>query len=59
MVRGSSNPYNMVMQMVNSNPQLAPVANMLKAGADPKAMFYQAASSMGVNPNDILNMLKG
>lgn len=49
----------MLMQMINSNPQLAPVASMLKSGADPKALFYQAANNMGINPNDILNMLKG
>lgn len=34
------------MQMVNAN------------GGDPKALFYKLTKENGVNPDDILNLLK-
>lgn len=56
MFKGMKNPEIMAQQMVNSNPQLQ---QLIQAnGGNPEQAFNNIANQMGVNPNDILNMLK-
>lgn len=59
LVRGKSNPAQMLQMMSQSNPQFKQVMNMIQqSGKSPKDLFYEMAKQKGVNPDDILNQLK-
>ena len=59
MVRNAGNPNAMLTQMIQNNPQLRSVMDMVQqSGGDPKKAFYDLAKQRGVDPNEILNMLK-
>lgn len=48
-----------MQSMINQNPQMKQVMEMVnKNGGNPKDAFYALAKEKGVNPDDILNMLK-
>ena len=55
-IRSSGNPQAMINQMVSQNPQINQIINQY--GGDPKTAFYKYAEANGVDPNDILNMMK-
>ena len=56
MIKSSGNPQQMVNQMISRNPQLNQLINQY--GGDPKTAFYKYAEANGVDPNEILNMMK-
>ena len=59
MVRSSGNPSAMISQLAQNNPQLQNVMQLVnQAGGDPKKAFYELAQQRGIDPNEILNMLK-
>ena len=59
MVNGAQNPQLLINQMMMNNPQLKQVMDIVnKSGGDPKKAFYTLAEQKGVDPNEILNMLK-
>ena len=59
MIRGSGNPQAMLQQMMQNNPQYQQVMQLVnQAGGDPRQAFYQMAQQMGVNPDEIISMLK-
>ena len=59
MLKNSNNPQAMLQNMMNQNPQMKQVMNMIReSGGDPKTAFYNKAKQMGINPDDVLNMLK-
>ena len=59
MVKSAQNPQLMLNQMAQSNPQIKQVFDFVRqSGNDPQKAFYALAQQKGVNPNDILNMLK-
>lgn len=59
MVRTAGNPQAMLTQMMQNNPQLQNAMRLVKqAGGDPKKAFYDLAQQRGVDPEEILNMLK-
>lgn len=59
MVRGAQNPQAMMNQMLTSNPQMKQVMDIInEAGGDPQKAFYDLAKKRGVNPQDILDMMK-
>lgn len=59
MVRGASNPQLFLQQMIQKNPQLKDIMNYINEnGGNPKKAFYEMAKAKGVNPDEILNMLK-
>lgn len=44
----------------SSNPRLQQVQNYVNQhGGDPKTAFYNACQERGVNPNDILRLIRG
>lgn len=44
---------------IRQNPQYQQILNLLREnGGDPQRAFYALANQMGINPNDILSMLK-
>lgn len=59
MIRGAQNPQALLNQMITNNPNAKQVMDLInQAGGDPQKAFYQLAQQKGVNPDDILNMLK-
>ena len=58
-IRSSKNPQQLFMNMAQQNPQMKQVLNMIQtSGKSPKDLFYQLAQQKGVDPNQILNMLR-
>ena len=59
MVNAAQNPQAMISQLMNNNPQMKPVMDAINAaGGDPQKAFYDMAKKRGVNPQDILDMMK-
>lgn len=58
-VRKAGNPQAMLTQMASNNPQLREVMTYVNQnGGDAKKAFYQMAQQKGVNPDEILAILK-
>ena len=59
MVRSAGNPQAMIQFIAQNNPQMKQVMDIVhQSGGDPKAAFYKMAEEKGVNPEQILEMLK-
>lgn len=58
MMKMVRNPQAMLSQMAENNPQAKQVLESMNSGASPKDLFYQMAEQMGVNPDDILGMMR-
>lgn len=59
MVRSAGNPMAMLQNMAQTNPQLRQVMNVVNtSGGDPKTAFYKIAKEKGVNPEQVLSMLR-
>ena len=58
-VRSAGNPEAMLQQMMQSNPKFQQVQQFIQQyGGDPKAAFYALAEQQGVDPEQILSMLR-
>lgn len=58
-IRSSRNPRMAFESMVQSNPQIQSVMNTIRQnGGDPKTAFLNLARQKGVNPDDILQLLR-
>ena len=55
-IKSCNNPDAMINQMVAQNPKINQIINQY--GGDPKTAFYKYAEANGVNPDEILNMMK-
>lgn len=55
-IRSCGNPQAMINQMVSQNPQINQIINQY--GGDPKTAFYRYAEANGVDPDEILRMMK-
>ena len=59
MVKSAGNPQAMLQSMAQSNPQMKQVLNFIgQSGGDPKTAFYKMAEEKGVDPEEILSMLR-
>ena len=59
MINASQNPQLVMNQLLSGNPHLKQVMDTVnQLGGDPKTAFYKLAEQKGVDPNEILNMLK-
>ena len=59
MAKVMSSPEEAIKQVAQENPQMLQVIEMVKNnGGDAKSLFYSLAEEKGVNPDDVLNMLK-
>ena len=59
MMQNSGNPQAMLQNMLMNDPRYGDVLKMINAhGGDAKAAFYDLAEQKGVDPNEIINMLK-
>ena len=58
-VRTAQNPQAMLNQLIMNNPQMKQVMDIVRQhGGDPMAAFRAEAEKRGVNPDEILGMLK-
>lgn len=58
-LKSSRNPNLMMYQMMQNNPQFRQVMDYVNQnGGNPKDAFYTLARQKGIDPNEILNMLK-
>ena len=59
MVRGAGNPNAMLQAMLSRNPRYAQAMQLIQqSGGDAQAAFYKLAEQKGVDPNEILSVLK-
>ena len=59
MVGGAQDPNGMLRQLMNNNPQMKQVTELIQnAGGDPRRAFYELAQQKGVDPQEILDMMK-
>ena len=59
MVRAAQNPQAALNQLIMSNPQMKQVMDIVqKHGGDPMAAFRAEAEARGVNPDEIMNMIR-
>ena len=59
MLRSGGNPQAMMQGLMQNNPQMGAVMELVNQhGGDARAAFYDLARQKGVDPNQILNMLK-
>lgn len=58
-INGASNPSAMLSQMMNNNPDYAKAQKLIEeSGGDAKAAFYKLAENNGINPDEILSLLR-
>ena len=59
MLNASQNPMGMLNQMIANNQNLKQVMDVIQqAGGDQKKAFYAMAEQKGVDPQQILDMMK-
>lgn len=59
MVSGAQDQNGMIRQLMANNPQMQQVMDMINsAGGDPRRAFYELAQQRGVDPQEILDMMK-
>lgn len=61
MIQTAKNPADVIQTICMQNPQFRSMFESAKtfAGTNPKAAFYEAARQRGINPDAILDALKG
>lgn len=60
MTRAAGNPSAMIQTLLNSNPNFQSVMSFVNQqyGGNAKAAFYDLAKQKGVDPNQVLSMLR-
>ena len=59
MAKSGNNPQQLLNSLAGQNPQLNQVMQLVNSGKmTPKQIFINMANQQGVNPNDIISMLK-
>lgn len=57
--KSGNNPQQLLNSLAGQNPQLNQVMQLVNSGKmTPKQIFMNMANQQGVNPNDIISMLK-
>ena len=56
--RNSNNPMALFEQLAYRNPKLQPILNQLKGGMNPNQLFENICKQRGIDPNQLINMLK-
>lgn len=58
-VQMAQNPQLVLNQLLSNNPQLSSAFDLIRAnGGNLQSTFYNLAKQKGVNPQDVLNLLK-
>lgn len=59
MVKSAGNPQAMLQSMAQNNPQLMQVMEIVNtSGGNPKAAFYKMAKEKGIDPEQVLSLLR-
>ena len=59
MLKGSSDPMKVLQSMSQTNPNIKQAMDFIQQnGGDPQAAFYKLAEQKGIDPNNILSMIK-
>lgn len=59
MVKASQNPQAMLNQLMMSNPNLKQAMDIIQeSGGSPATAFYSMADKLGVDPQEIIDMMK-
>ena len=59
MAQKSNNPQQFITELAKNNSKTKQMLELIdSSGKSPKDLFYQMAKQKGVDPNQILNMLK-
>lgn len=58
MLQAVKNPQQALMAAAQQNPQLNAVMQMCQ-GKDPQSVFYEQCKKQGIDPNTVINALKG
>ena len=59
MVKSAGNPQAMLNQMMQNNPQMKQVMDLVNQhGGDAQKAFYSLANQRGIDPNQIINLLR-
>lgn len=58
-LRGSNNPTQVIQSMAQSNPQVKKALDYINEnGGDSDAAFLKLAKDMGIDPKNIINMIR-
>ena len=57
-LKAAQNPQVMLDQMMNGNPQYKSIMDAVKSSGDARSLFYKVAEQKGVDPEEILGMLR-
>jgi len=58
-IRASRNPNMMLQQLAQTNPNVASAFNLIQRyGGNPQTAFYEEARRRGIDPNQIISMLR-
>ena len=55
-IKGFNNPEAAVSRIMSQNPKVREIIDQY--GGDPKTAFYKYAEANGVNPDEIINLMK-
>lgn len=59
MLKGKSDPMQALQSMAQTNPQIKKAFDMIQQnGGDIQSTFYKLAEQNGIDPNQVINMLK-
>ena len=59
MIKSSNNPDSMLQYLMASNPRFKDAMNLARQnGGSPKDAFYALAKQKGINPDEIIALLK-
>ena len=59
LIKSSGNPQAMLMQMMQNNPNVKQAMEIVQQyGGDAEKAFYALAEQKGINPQEILDLLK-
>lgn len=56
--QNARNPMALFQQMAMRNPQLQPILNMVRQGMNPNQIFENICKQKGINPQELINMIK-
>ena len=57
--QSAKNPMALFQQMAMRNPQMQQIYNMLKQGGNPQQLFENVCRQRGINPQELIKMIKG
>lgn len=58
MVKSAGNPQQMMTQLASQNPQMKQIIDMVGTSGNPKQMFLNICKQRGIDPEQIISMLK-